>query len=207
MILAILVHAFFFTCKIHLKNTEKEHPPQIRMVTMTLFQQKKKMPVRPSVTQPEKKNPIKQKPKPTHAKKPVLPSPEKPPAISEPEEPSEPAEKIQEEEPDVLPEAGKDMANVEAVNEATPLYKINPPPKYPAMAIRRGYSGQVLLRVLVDKRGQAMEIKIINSSGYDMLDSAAQKAVKNWAFEPGRKGDKKIDMWVNVPVVFRLEDT
>lgn len=93
----------------------------------------------------------------------------------------------------------------ERVIEASPLYKENPPPAYPGAAIRRGYSGTVLLKVLVTAEGRVRDLQIIQSSGYPMLDKAALKAVNSWVFVPGKKGAAPIETWVNVPVVFQLK--
>ncbi len=89
--------------------------------------------------------------------------------------------------------------------EARPLYRVNPPPKYPAMARRRGYTGQVVLDVLVGRSGTVLELRVSTSSGYDMLDDAALAAVKTWVFEPGTRGRKKVKMWVRIPVRFELQ--
>jgi periplasmic protein TonB len=39
-----------------------------------------------------------------------------------------------------------------------------------------------------------------------MLDRAAMRAVKDWMFEPARQGEEKVDMWVKVPLTFRLKE-
>ena len=91
------------------------------------------------------------------------------------------------------------------VQEAVPLYKINPPPRYPRAARRRGAQGTVVLSVYVDAQGRAANVWVFESSGFRVLDNAALEAVKKWGFEPGRKGDRKVAMWVNVPVRFELQ--
>jgi protein TonB len=91
-----------------------------------------------------------------------------------------------------------------AVKEAMPLYKINPRPEYPRIARRRGYEGTVVLGVLVTRHGKVRKIEIDKSSGYSILDRAALSAVKDWEFEPARRGKENIEMWVKVPIKFRL---
>lgn len=91
------------------------------------------------------------------------------------------------------------------IREARPLYRLNPPPKYPRLARKRGYQGTVLLDVLVDSQGKVDDVKVHGSSGYQILDKAALKAVKDWTFEPAQRGDKNVTMWVSVPVRFELE--
>jgi protein TonB len=88
--------------------------------------------------------------------------------------------------------------------QAAPLYLKNPHPDYPSMARRRGYEGTVVLEVLVDREGRARDLNIFQSSGHKVLDRAAMQAVKGWLFEPGMRGEEKTDMWVKVPLTFRL---
>jgi TonB family protein len=92
------------------------------------------------------------------------------------------------------------------IREARPRYKVNPPPHYPPLARKRGYEGTVILKVLVNSEGRVVELQVDSSSNYAMLDRSAINTVKKWFFEPGSKGQKKITMWVKVPVTFRLRD-
>ena len=91
-----------------------------------------------------------------------------------------------------------------AIVMATPRYHDNPPPVYPTVARKRGEEGTVLLEVHVDEAGRVDDLRIATSSGCSLLDRSALKAVRHWWFEPGRRGNRKIAMWVRVPVIFRL---
>ena len=91
------------------------------------------------------------------------------------------------------------------VREAAPLYKVNLPPKYPVIARKRGYQGTVVLEVLVDQNGMVGDLRLFASSGHSILDRSAMASVKGWLFEPGMKGNKKLDMWVRVPIRFELK--
>jgi protein TonB len=91
------------------------------------------------------------------------------------------------------------------IREAIPLYRDNPPPRYPRIARRRGYEGTVVLEVLVNTEGRVAECRIIRSCGHSVLDKAAVKSIRNWLFEPGMRGDKKVEMWVKVPIRFQLK--
>ncbi|AUN96475.1 hypothetical protein C0099_13145 [Pseudazoarcus pumilus] len=84
-------------------------------------------------------------------------------------------------------------------------YLDNPPPAYPALSRRMREEGRVLLRVFVSAQGQAKNIEVEESSGSNRLDSAARNAVQRWRFVPAREGEREIDAWVLVPVVFKLE--
>ena len=92
-----------------------------------------------------------------------------------------------------------------AVREATPRYLENDPPEYPRIARRRGYSGTVVLEVLVSGQGRAEEVKVISSSGHRMLDESALAAVAAWRFEPGTINGSPVSMRVKVPVRFTLK--
>ncbi|CAB5154161.1 Ferric siderophore transport system, periplasmic binding protein TonB [Olavius algarvensis associated proteobacterium Delta 3] len=92
------------------------------------------------------------------------------------------------------------------VVEARPLYRQSPPPRYPRLARKRGYEGTVILEVLVDRDGDVEDLKVHQSSGYKVLDKAALASVKRWIFTPGRRGDDVVDMWVRVPIAFRLTE-
>lgn len=92
-----------------------------------------------------------------------------------------------------------------ALQNAAPLYSINPPPQYPKTARQRGYQGTALLEVLVDRLGRPAELRILSSSGYQLLDQAALAAVRGWSFSPALQGAEPIDMWVRVPISFKLQ--
>ena len=81
----------------------------------------------------------------------------------------------------------------------------NARPRYPMMARRRGYEGVVILRVLVSRDGEALDVRISETSGYSMLDEEAKKAVKKFLFEPGKEDGVITDMWVNIPIRFQLK--
>ena len=85
------------------------------------------------------------------------------------------------------------------------MYRRNPPPGYPRTAKKRGYQGTVVLSVLVNENGMVSNLWVFTSSGYMSLDNAAVKAVRNWLFEPGKIGDKNVEMWVKVPIRFQLK--
>ena len=95
---------------------------------------------------------------------------------------------------------------VQTIREAIPIYRKNPPPQYPRVARRRGYQGTVVLEVLVNRVGRVEKLRIFQSSGYSVLDKCAIRSVKGWLFEPGRKGDEKVEMWVKLPVRFKLKE-
>jgi len=84
-------------------------------------------------------------------------------------------------------------------------YLRNPAPRYPLAARRAAEQGTVTLRVLVTREGLASRVAVEKSSGSPHLDAAALEAVKAWRFAPARQGAERIESWMLVPIVFRLE--
>lgn len=91
------------------------------------------------------------------------------------------------------------------VREAKPLYRTNPAPEYPRIARLKGYQGHVILKVLVDREGNVSDLELSRSSGYPVLDQAAVDSVKKWIFVPAMQGNENVEMWVRIPIRFKLE--
>jgi TonB family protein len=100
------------------------------------------------------------------------------------------------------PEAGYSSAFV----TASPLYRENIPPVYPAMARLRGYEGVVLVNAEILPDGRVGNTAISKSSGYTILDQSAMEAVKLWKFEPAKKAGKPFAIRVKLPIKFVLHD-
>lgn len=83
----------------------------------------------------------------------------------------------------------------------------NPAPSYPQEARRRGQEGRVVLRVTISPVGEARSVRVLRSSGYERLDRAAREAVARWRFEPARRAGRPVEGLLDVPVVFRLEQS
>ena len=60
-------------------------------------------------------------------------------------------------------------------------------PRYPKLALKRGYEGILKLKILISKNGEVGDIKIIKSSGYKILDQSGIDAAKNSKFFPLKK--------------------
>jgi protein TonB len=91
------------------------------------------------------------------------------------------------------------------ITVATPNYKENSPPAYPLLARRRNYEGTALLDVLVKRDGTVGSIRLARSSGHKSLDQSAMRGVRKWTFHPGKRGGEVVEMWVKVPIRFRLK--
>ncbi|MBL8670525.1 MAG: energy transducer TonB [Alphaproteobacteria bacterium] len=87
-----------------------------------------------------------------------------------------------------------------------PRYREPPaPPVYPRRARELDQQGVVLVRALLDSAGNPDEVLVFQSSGYALLDRAAQDAVRRWRFVPARQNGRESAAWVQVPVRFSLQ--
>lgn len=91
--------------------------------------------------------------------------------------------------------------------KSKPGYFQNQPPEYPQLARQMHQEGLVILSVEIDQKGMPVQVEVEQSSGYQLLDRAALKAVRHWRFQPERRGDLPVKSKVAVPVRFRLEES
>ena len=80
----------------------------------------------------------------------------------------------------------------------------NDPPAYPIDARRNGWQGTVTLQLLVNADGHVSDVKVIQSSGYKLLDDSAVKKVKTYVVSPYRVNGVATDLQVNLPIAFQL---
>lgn len=85
-----------------------------------------------------------------------------------------------------------------------PAYLRNPLPPYPRVAREHGWEGTTLLQVEVLDDGSGGKVQILKSSGHEVLDEAAVKAVQSWQFLPARSGDSPVRSLVEIPFSFRM---
>jgi protein TonB len=88
---------------------------------------------------------------------------------------------------------------------ASPAYYRNPAPIYPRAARERRIEGVVRLLVDVNETGAPTAVKVKESSGYTMLDRAAEDAVHRWRFRPARRLGRNVSSQVEIPIRFKLE--
>lgn len=84
-------------------------------------------------------------------------------------------------------------------------YRHAPAPDYPRNAQRRGWTGTVLLQVLVGIDGRPLEVTVMQGSGHRELDEAARAQVlKRWRFQPAMQGSRPVQAVGLVPIEFTL---
>jgi periplasmic protein TonB len=99
---------------------------------------------------------------------------------------------------------------VQAQERSTPKlvstveYVREPSPRYPPQSRRLREQGLVVLRVVIDERGEASSIEIETSSGHARLDDAARDAVLRAAFRPYVEDGEPRRALVLIPIEFAL---
>ncbi|MEM8711722.1 MAG: energy transducer TonB [Planctomycetota bacterium] len=86
----------------------------------------------------------------------------------------------------------------------SPIRSECPPPAYPRIAERRGWTGTVVLLIDVDAQGLVSGVTIESTSGHDVLDDAAVEAVRTWRFRPGTLNGSAAPLVVRKPIRFGL---
>ena len=74
---------------------------------------------------------------------------------------------------------------------------------YPEKAKQNGTEGKVFLQVYIDETGKVIKTSVIKSAG-DLLDKAAEAAIRKTSFTPGIVNGKPVKVKVVIPIVFKL---
>lgn len=78
-----------------------------------------------------------------------------------------------------------------------------PDPRYPPLARRVGKQATVILRVLVDERGNVAQVDQISRKAGFGIDQAALEAAKDAKYRPGSEDGKPKEMWTTIRFTFR----
>lgn len=84
--------------------------------------------------------------------------------------------------------------------DTQPVLLAGKPPQYPREMRKSGISGYVVVEFIITSRGDVVKMQVLESSHRE-FEMPALVAVKDWKFEPGRKGKGA----VTVRAVERLE--
>ena len=108
------------------------------------------------------------------------------------------------------------FSKIEAVQDTVFLYsaQILPEPiggimaiqqniVYPESARRDSVEGSVYVEAFINKEGHVVKTKVITGVRKD-LDDAAQTAIAKTRFQPGKVGDKPVNVQIAIPIRFKL---
>ena len=78
--------------------------------------------------------------------------------------------------------------------------------KYPEEAYKIGAQGRVTLQFVISRKGDIKDVKVVKSSGNELLDNEALRVVSmSPVWTPGKVAGKPVDVLFTFPVVFKLE--
>lgn len=90
-------------------------------------------------------------------------------------------------------------------SSSEPRFRVPPSaPEYPKASRMRRQEGTVLLEVKLGTQGEQLQIVLLKSSGFPLLDRSALKAVKGWQFLPQEINGQGVSHVVRIPVRFEL---
>jgi TonB family protein len=94
-----------------------------------------------------------------------------------------------------------------AISKKAPSRTYYLEPSYPEQARQKGWEGTVVLEAKLGKDGRIIgEIRLVQPSGYKVLDDAAKKAMKKWRYQPATQDGEPIDWTLRIRIPFKLED-
>lgn len=84
-----------------------------------------------------------------------------------------------------------------------PLRRIKP--LYPEIAQEAGIEGVVVVQAFIDKKGRVKETTILKGIPNTGLDEAAMEAIRKTRFSPAKQRERKVGVWISIPVNFKLK--
>lgn len=100
----------------------------------------------------------------------------------------------------IAPEATYELSEVDQLPRLIEYKE----PSYPEKAIMEEIEGNVLLKVLIDREGRVIMVKVLDNGGFYEFAQAAIWAVKRWRFEPAKIMGIPVTVWCMQPVRFEL---
>ncbi len=79
--------------------------------------------------------------------------------------------------------------------------------EYPRLAQFKGLEGTVDLNLLIDKEGNVNDAKVVESSGYMILDNAAMTFVRKLKFNPAKQAGMPVPVWISWSLKYELRDS
>jgi RNA polymerase sigma factor (sigma-70 family) len=76
-------------------------------------------------------------------------------------------------------------------------------PRYPAELRNAGTTGEVVIEFVVNESGLVQDLKVVRSTHAE-FEEPALEAIAAWKFSPGIKGGQPVNVRMQVPIVFSL---
>lgn len=220
--LVVLLHVTLAYVLLTARGPHVVEPPRLSVVTTIIdvpsppAPAPKQAPPPPRVVVAPRPPPLPPLPKPVSVPQPVMPAVKPPPPRLRPIHVRKPSPKpmVNPVSHPVAPPAPPVMVAAPKPPPPHPSVRVLPridrassqAPEYPAVARELGEQGIVVLDVLVDAAGRAVDAKILHSSGFPPLDAAAIASVKTtYRFVPGTVDGRPQPMWFRFAFTWKLE--
>jgi TonB family protein len=116
-------------------------------------------------------------------------------------QPPEPPEVAEVPAPPEVPGADDLVSPPALIDEAIVL------PEYPRSEKDAGIEGSVMLKAEILKDGSVGEITVVDGvEGHPALEESAIKALRQWRFSPATENGQPVDMTIQIPIAFRLDN-
>ncbi len=76
---------------------------------------------------------------------------------------------------------------------------------YPEIAQEAGIEGTVVIQAFIDEEGDVGRCEVLKGIPNTGLNEAAIDAIKKTKFKPALQRDRKVGVWISIPVVFKLK--
>ncbi|MAW75626.1 MAG: energy transducer TonB [Candidatus Marinimicrobia bacterium] len=77
---------------------------------------------------------------------------------------------------------------------------------YPELAREAGIEGKVYIKAFINVKGIVTSVQVLKGIPNTGLDEAAIKAVRKSRWHPARQRDKKVGVWITIPIDFSLSN-
>jgi TonB family protein len=97
------------------------------------------------------------------------------------------------------------LAQTPAANRAVAEFSTCVKPEWPKESLRKEQQGTVQLAFLIGADGSVQDTRVVRSSGYPLLDSAAKDSLAKCIFTPAVHDGQAVESWTQMQYVWKLE--
>ena len=77
-------------------------------------------------------------------------------------------------------------------------------PELPPRLVQQQVEGEVVLKALINARGEVEQVRVVRSEPKGVFDGPAREALEQWQCQPARYKGEAVKMWTEVPFRFEL---
>jgi periplasmic protein TonB len=103
----------------------------------------------------------------------------------------------------LLSQAGETVMTEDVVDRM-PLIQFREAIPYPEGAKEKNINGHVTVNILVNKKGEVDQVKLLDSQPEGLFDRVTLESVKNWSFTPAEYKGQMVSVWVKQKLKFQV---